>query len=408
MLEMPPRSDDRDRGGKFVIIQADARQLPIASGAVQCVVTSPPYWGLRDYGIPGQLGLEASPEEYVANMVAVFREVRRVLRDDGTLWLNIGDSYSRAPEKGGSGPGNKGNRHIDDARRIMSESNGSSDGKVGRADRAPVHVGGLGLKPKDLVGIPWRVAVALQADGWYLRSDIIWSKPNPMPESVTDRPTKAHEYLFLLAKSERYFYNADAIKEPASLDTHARYARGRSDNHKWTGGGPGDQTIARTFEHMRLGKEGPNSRMHVNRDPQHEEEQTHRRAGVHPKAAPAGSGIRANESFSAAVKDIVSDRNKRSVWTIATQPYSGAHFATFPEKLVETCLLAGSRPGDIVFDPFVGSGTVIRVATRLQRRGVGCDLNWEYLRKQATERASKVQVEMQYESSSLTPSTVTK
>jgi len=254
-----------------------------------------------------------------------------------------------------------------------------------------------GIKSKDLVGIPWALAFALRADGWWLRSEVIWNKSNPMPESMDDRPTKSHEQIFLLAKSERYFYDADAIKEPASPDSHARYARGRSNTHKWADGGPGDQTIAKSFEHMRLGKEGKNSRMHINRDVNHHEEQTHRRAGVGPKAALApAESVRSNESYSHAIKYIVELRNKRSVWTFATQPYSGAHFATFPEKLVQICLLAGSRPGDLVFDPFVGSGTVIRVATRLQRKGVGCDLSWDYLDKQADKRMRDVQVELQY------------
>lgn len=354
--------------------------MPIADNSVNCVVTSPPYWGLRDYGFDGQLGLEKTPEEYVAKMVEVFREVRRVLRDDGTCWVNLGDSYSRAPEKGGSGPGNKNNCHIDEARRIMSEAKGSSAGKVGRGDRAPIRNGAGDLKPKDLVGIPWRVAFALQADGWYLRSDIIWSKPNPMPESVTDRPTKAHEYIFLIAKSERYFFDQDAVMEPASKDSHARYARGRSDSHKWADGGSGNQTIAKTFEHMRLGREGRNSRLHVNRDPAHASEQTHRRApGVNPKATESGIGVKQNKSFSAAVCDLVDRRNIRTVWTIATQPYPEAHFATFPEDLAKRCILAGSPVGGVVLDPFCGSGTTVKAAQDLGRKGIGLDLKWEYL-----------------------------
>ena len=250
--------------------------IPLASDSVQCVVTSPPYWGLRDYGATDQVGLESSPKGYVAKLVSVFRDVRRVLRDNGTWWLNLGDTYT--------GVGN-------------------------------------GLKQKDLVGIPWRVAFALRADGWYLRSDIIWNKTNPMPESVTDRPTKSHEYLFLLTKSPRYFYDAEAIEEPASWE-------------RW-----GDQT----------------------------EKKAHTGKAAHLGGKTIGE---------LTIRD---KKNKRSVWTITTQPYSEAHFATFPEKLVEPCILAGSREGDVVLDPFVGSGTTLRVAKNGNRIGVGMDINEEYL-----------------------------
>ncbi len=194
---------------------ASLATLPDAS--INCCVTSPPYYGLRDYGVDGQIGLEESPDAYVARLVEVFREIRRVLTDDGTLWVNIGDSYSRDPGKGGSGPNGKHDSIPDygNARKIMSEKRGSSDGGVGRADRAPVRVGGEGIKPKDMIGIPWLLAFALRADGWFLRQDIIWSKPNPMPESVRDRCTKAHEYIFLLSKSERYYFDHDILKEAA-------------------------------------------------------------------------------------------------------------------------------------------------------------------------------------------------
>lgn len=242
------------------------------AGSVNCCVTSPPYWGLRDYGVDGQLGLEPTPELYVANMVAVFREVRRVLRDDGTLWLVLGDSYCAA---GGGGEsrmielGRPSHNAVHAAR-----GHGQTSGLTGPSR--------TGLKPKDLVGIPWRVAFALQADGWYLRSDVIWSKPNPMPESVTDRPTKAHEYVFLLTKSARYWYDAEAIAERNSATSH--------------GGTP---------------------------------------TGVGPKyAAISASGI---DTLGIATRG----RNRRTVWTIATQPYPDAHFATYPEKLVEPCVLAG-------------------------------------------------------------------
>lgn len=312
-----------------MIIQANALHLPIASDSVQCVVTSPPYWGLRDYGITGQLGLERTPEEYVANMVAVFREVWRVLRSDGTLWLNLGDSYAGSGMTGGT------------------NSKEYSEKRIGRMFHGNRRDTVFGLKQKDLVGIPWRVAFALQADGWYLRSDIIWSKPNPMPESVTDRPTKAHEYLFLLAKSERYYFDQDAVRTPQHPSSLKRLETGWNGNKK---------------------RDWPKENQHNDFD---------RYMG------------KSKEEI-----DSLPGRNIRSVWHIATQPWSGAHFATFPEKLVEPCILAGSRHGDLVLDPFVGSGTVIRVAVRHQRKGIGCDLNIDYLTKQADKRMRNVQIEM--------------
>lgn len=331
-----------------MILIGDVRQrlaeLPDCS--VQCVVTSPPYWGLRDYGtalwdggeptcdhqgkpmatkaninrncgtgndvknatarefykdicgkcgatrIDLQIGLEQTPDEYVEQMVAVFREVRRVLKDDGTLWLNLGDSYS------GSGKGPAGN---------------------------------LGLKPKDLVGIPWRVAFALQADGWYLRQDIIWHKPNPMPESVRDRCTKAHEYIFLLSKSPKYYFDNEAIREPNA-------------NPKRTNYKPGKRAYA----------EGNTEQLPGNR-------------------------TRRNDGFEAyANGKIPNGRNKRSVWTVTTRPFKGAHFATFPPQLIEPCILAGSKEGDLILDPFLGSGTVAVVAVKHGRRWVGCELNPAY------------------------------
>ena len=273
--------------------------------SVQCVITSPPYWGLRDYGVDGQIGLEPTPDAYVQTLVAVFREVRRVLRDDGTVWLNLGDSYS------GSGKGQMGSGSASDRR---GAKQGTSVGTLS---------GGLptnysNLKPKDLIGIPWRVAFALQADGWYLRSDIIWHKPNPMPESVTDRPTKSHEYLFLLTKSPRYYYDADAVREVSS-------------------GLPGG----------RFGSGGP-------------EVGRLRNDSARPRNEETGT------------------RNLRSVWTINTQSYSAAHFATFPTALVEPCVKAGSKTGDLILDPFAGSGTVGCVALKLAREFVGIELNPEY------------------------------
>jgi len=361
-------SEPHYSGQSVTLYQCDARSIPIPDGSVQCCVTSPPYWGLRDYGSDGQLGLEPTPEEYVSSMVDVFREVRRVLRDDGSVWLNLGDSYT----SGG---------------RTWRESDAKNSARAmdQRADTPP------GLKPKDLVGIPWRVAFALQADGWYLRSDIIWAKPNPMPESVTDRPTKAHEYLFLLSKSARYHYDADAIREVQRCKPHA----------------PGNKP----------------------------------RAGITKQAATDPS-LDPGRVWAAS-----GHRNKRSVWTVATQPYPGAHFAVFPPKLITPCILAGTsahgccsecgapwvrevergrgtrqpdgtpdgnwdtargvprytaakRFGEnsarttgwaptcdhaapavpcTVLDPFVGSGTTAYVAKEHGRKAIGCDLSADYL-----------------------------
>jgi DNA modification methylase len=358
-----------------MLIRGDARRIPLRDQCVQCVVTSPPYWGLRDYGLEssvwggesecehewgdaiqvnatnhtdkrrwnhtrngrdeeqpiekrvawlrtivdqgnvcvrcgswrGKLGLEPTPELYVEHLVAVFREIHRVLKADGTVWLNLGDSYANT---GG-----------------MTGGTGSKDGGAARVAR--MFTGGYrplseGLKQKDLCGIPWRVAFALQADGWYLRSDIIWHKPNPMPESVTDRPTKSHEYLFLLSKQERYVYDAAAIAEPAEFGFSPPV---RGDFAASVGGQHASHTVKR------------------------------------------GDG---------------GTRNARSVWTIPTQATPLAHFATFPEALVEPCVLAGSRFGDLVLDPFCGTGTVMAVAERLGRRAVGVDLTYQALAKERT------------------------
>ena len=292
-----------------VLIRGDARHIPLRDGCVQCCVTSPPYWGLRDYGNPNQIGLEPTPNAYVANIVAVFSEVRRVLKDDGTLWLNIGDTFNNfRVSMNGQTVHNGEQRHKPEGRRKVDAL----------------------LKEKDLVGIPWRVAFALQADGWYLRSDIIWSKPNPMPESVTDRPTKAHEYLFLLAKSERYYYDADAIREPFNCGEPRPMGNRVASAHGVT-------------------------KLTGNMDP-----------------------VRKLSSMNAA------GRNRRSVWSVTTMPYAGAHFATMPEKLVEPCILAGCPIGSVVIDPFIGSGTVGAVAERLGRRWVGIDLSYQDLAKKRT------------------------
>lgn len=293
------------------IITGDALAIlaTLPDHSAHCCVTSPPYWCLRDYGVAGQMGLEPTPQEYVAGMVAVFREARRVLRDDGTLWLNLGDSYAR---EGGTTPGL--GRHWD----------GRADQPDGMHDKKPI-ASAIGLKQKDLCGIPWRVAFALQADGWYLRSDIIWSKPNPMPESVTDRPTKAHEYVFLLSKSARYYYDTKATAEPFSDD--------------------------------RQGFSG---------------------ASAEIVSAYSNDAGRCGDSSLAVRRNGARTRNKRSVWTIPTEPYAGAHFAVMPTALVKPCVLAGCAPGGVVLDPFAGSGTVGVVAMREGLSFVGIELNPSY------------------------------
>lgn len=296
-------------------------------------VTSPPYYGLRDYGADGQIGLEETPDQYIERLVAIFREVRRVLKDDGTLWINIGDSYARSG-KGRNADGTHRNKTPD------KESHGQKSGKISKAPTCE------GYKPKDLFGIPWLLAFALRADGWYLRADIIWQKPNAMPESVKDRPTRAHEYVFLLSKSARYFYNAEAVKEPAvgfynaapagSKGTWKPNARRRGNSRTFRGGG----------------------------------------AYTHDRAAENSASVE-RESHGLAPNE-TGKRNRRTVWTIATRPYKGAHFATFPEDLVRPCILAGSRPSDTVLDPFCGSGTTGAVAIQEGRDFIGIEINPEY------------------------------
>lgn len=275
---------------------------------VQTCVTSPPYFGLRDYGHDGQIGLEHTPEQYIFAMVEVFRCVRNVLADDGSLWLNIGDSYAGGLKTNKKRPGS-----------------GRADGIVdNRGQRNRNGVGLVeGCKSKDLIGIPWMLAFALRSDGWYLRQDIIWHKPNPMPESVRDRCTKAHEYLFLLTKRERYYCNMDAIKEPVASSTVSRLSQDIKSQHG------SDRVPGKTNGPMKA----------------------------------VGN---------------CETRNKRSVWSVATKPYKDAHFATFPPALIEPCILAGSRPGDIVLDPFMGSGTTAAVALQHGRQYLGCELNAEY------------------------------
>jgi len=289
------------------ILQGDCLAVldTLPSASVHTCITSPPYFGLRDYDVDGQIGLEDTPDAFVGRLVEVFREVRRVLRDDGTLWLNLGDSYARSPAKGQHKPG-------DSVKQAYLYDTGGGRASVTSA---------TGLADKQLIGIPWRVAFALQADGWYLRQDIIWHKPNPMPESVKDRCTKAHEYIFMLSKGPRYYFDSEAMQEPGVLPAGTRGAKGSAE---------------------RAAQKGVNSR---------------------PPEYKVYDGM----------------RNKRSVWTVTTKPFKGAHFATFPPDLIEPCVLAGAPVGGTVLDPFFGSGTTGLVARNNGRKCIGIELNPAYV-----------------------------
>ena len=278
----------------------------------QMCVTSPPYFGLRDYGVKGQIGLEQTPDEYVSNLVDVFRGVRNILADDGTLWLNLGDSYA-SDTKGTGGAGKSTLGPNKDLQNIQFQ-------------KMKPRKFNCGLQNKQLIGIPWRVAFALQADGWYLRQDIIWQKPNCMPRPDKDRCVTSHEYIFLLAKSKRYYFDYKAIQEDA-------------------------------VNAGQVVKLGPKS--------------FSKGQAAGARVGASGNGL--HDSYTVPAK-----RNRRSVWTVTTKPYSGAHFATFPADLIEPCILAGSRPGDIVLDPFMGSGTTAQVAQAFGRQYLGCELNPEY------------------------------
>ena len=298
---------------------------------VDCCITSPPYWGLRDYGVDGQLGLEKTPEEYIAKLVAVFREVRWVLKDTGTLWVVMGDSYNSQP---------------------------ASNGISFRRDRAQIipkkHICSS-LKPKDLVGIPWMLAFALRDDGWYLRQDIIWAKPNPMPESVKDRCTKSHEYVFLLSKKGKYYFDNEAVKEPITESSRSRLS----------------QDVENQTGSLRVpGKtNGP------------------MKAVINKKYSSRSSYGGGGKGFKGHSGNILADgttyilRNKRSVWTIATQPSPIQHYAIYPEKLIEPMILAGCPKGGIILDPFMGVGTTGLVARRLHRNYIGIELSAEYVEK---------------------------
>ena len=330
--------------GGVTIVQGDALEnlRLLDDQSVHCCVTSPPYWGLRDYGEPGQLGLEPTPDEYVANLVAVFREVKRVLRDDGTVWLNLGDSYA-----------------------LVGKWGGSSGGKNDAAKKSGAYIRNKkewgDLKSKDLVGTPWRVAFALQADGWYLRQDIIWAKPNPMPESVTDRCTKSHEYIFLLSKSPKYYFDSAAIKEP-TVSTHIAGNKSHKGQAAYESGDERMRTKAGLVDYC--------ERQRTKRD-------SFKRAAKE-SAVPGQNTLQHREERTESEYSLET-RNKHSVWTVTTKPFKAAHFATFPPDLIEPCILAGCPVGGMVLDPFGGSGTTGLVAQRYGRQAVLLELNPAYI-----------------------------
>lgn len=310
------------------------RKMP--SESVHCIVTSPPYWNLRDYGVAGQLGLEATPQKYVRALVRIMREVRRVLRSDGTCWVNLGDSYMGGMT-GGVGEStitSKRNHDAVKAARIAIAGTGG-----------PRHRKAPGLKEKDLCGIPWRVALAMQADGWWLRSDVIWHKPSPLPESVRDRPSRAHEYVFLFSKTAHYEYDGDAIRRPLAEKTLTTFGTTRKTK--------GTDALGKVAAHN-LSRDIPERKPRLDENGDH-----------------AGG-------------------NARTVWTIAQTPFPDAHFATFPSKLVEPCVLAGCPRGGIVLDPFAGSGTTLAVALELGRQAIGIELNPDYA-TMIERRLSRVQ-----------------
>lgn len=406
----------------MTIVNGNALRIPLADETVQTTVTSPPYYGLRNYGtakwvgglegcdhaaakiksrydyamqegsrhadiakttqgtdggkykdicptcgaqkIDDQIGLEESPEEYVEKLVQVFREVWRVTKSDGTLWLNLGDSY-----QGGKGQSSQAWSTEHQDRNTLEKSQHQITGK---GETRPTDGKHPIIKAKDLIGIPWMVAFALRADGWYLRRDIIWSKSNPMPESVTDRCTTSHEYIFHFSKSPKYYYDQDAIREPYADASLPRALRGLSEDNKWTGDAPASKS--RTFSTPR-----PNMRK--------EFEDEH---------GGGGTGFKGHSGYHAADGSLLINplgRNKWSVWTVPTKSYTEAHFATYPPDLIEPCILAGSRKGDLVLDPFNGSGTTGQVALAHGRRYFGVELNYEYIQLTA-RRLSKTQINL--------------
>ena len=330
------------------VIQGDCREIlkTLPDQSINCCVTSPPYYGLRDYGMEEQIGLEETPEEFINKLTEVFREVRRVLRDDGTLWLNMGDSYC--------GTGSKGDY----------QDPKYAEGRNGQRVSLTQKVNGC--KNKDLIGIPWMLAFALRNDGWYLRQDIIWHKPNPMPESVKDRCTKSHEYIFLLSKKSKYYFDSDAIAEPITESSIERYSQNIDDQ---TGS---ERVPFKTNGNMK-------AVLPAYKNLEYKGQQNH---SMHERRAAGMDDIQ------------YLHRNKRDVWSVTTKPCREAHFATFPEDLIEPCILAGCPIGGVVLDPFFGSGTTGRVAAKFNRHYLGIELNPEYI-EISTRRTNHVQMTME-------------
>lgn len=323
------------------------KELPDES--VQCCITSPPYWNLRDYGVEGQIGIELKMEEYIDKMVIVFKEIKRILRNDGTLWLNIGDSYAVSGLAGKNPDYIK--KHKQFGKKMYQKALGM-----------PRYKPPSGLKPKDLCGIPWRLAFALQSDGWYLRSDIIWHKPNPMPESVEDRPTKSHEYIFLMSKSPKYYYDAYSIAEDykeKTLTTFNKESKGRVD---------GSGLIKSENWHNDLPIKKPKE-WKIPTDGRRKNK--YNQSGLNNHSGYYNSNGELIDSGKA---------NKRDVWTVPTKPYKEAHFATFPENLIKPCILAGTSMGDVIIDPFIGAGTTAYVAKEFNRKSIGIDINEQYIK----------------------------
>lgn len=355
----------------FKIITGDVlavlKKTPTES--VQCVVTSPPYWNLRDYKMAGQIGLERTPQQYIKKMCEVMKQVRRILKKDGVLWLNLGDSYAQDRKRGGY-EGGKTVKGLHGNKRITTETNSGLDGK-------------------NLMGMPWRIALAMQAQGWYLRSDIIWHKPNPMPENVRDRPTKSHEYIFLMTKRQKYFYDYKAILEPvsdsqlgrvrddvvggsnhAARGQHSKGGRYQTVPSGWNTGAGAHGSIHPTGRTL---KDLPEGQTNIRKA------RAMKRSGNTERKPRPGAPVGDPRHQAGSVPWTGDTRNKRSVWTVPTQPFTQAHFATFPIALIEPCILAGSRPGDLVMDPFSGAGTTGLVALRHGRNFEGIELNPEYV-----------------------------
>lgn len=323
----------------------------IPDNSINCCITSPPYYGLRDYGHKDQIGLEETPEHYVEKLILVFREVRRVLKNDGTLWLNLGDSYAHS----------------------LRQSGDNFAGELARKSKGQIKEGfkplQKGYKEKDLIGIPWMVAFALRSDGWYLRQDIIWSKPNPMPESVTDRCTKAHEYIFLLSKSREYYYDQEAIKQPVTDATIQRLAQ-QIENQKGS-----DRVPGKTNGNMKAVGPVRNPRTGIDRKGGNQGSEK----GI-PAMAINGRGVNGHSGYFDAEGNLIGDgkANKKSVWTVTTKPFKEAHFATFPEALIIDMIKAGCPENGIVYDPFMGAGTTGLVCRKLNRNFIGSEINHLY------------------------------